>query len=146
MAVSINKVMLAGNLTRDPELRKLNGDKSVCSFGLAINRRYKQGDEMKEEVTFIDCEAWGRTADLVAQYLTKGRACFVEGRLKLDQWDDKDGQKRSKLKVVADAVQFLDSGKRGDGAPHDEPLPSEQAAATPPKKPAPAAGDDAIPF
>ncbi len=114
MAVSINKVMLAGNLTRDPEVRKLSGDKSVCNFGLAINHRYKGGDgEMKEETTFVDVEAWGRTAELVGQYLTKGRACFIEGKLKLDQWDDKDGQKRSKLKVVADNVQFLDSGNRG---------------------------------
>jgi single-strand DNA-binding protein len=148
MSVAINKVMLAGNLTRDPEVRKLNGDKSVANFGLAINRKFKGGDgEMKEEVTFVDVEAWGRTAELVGQYLTKGRGAFIEGRLKLDSWDDKDGQKRSKLKVVADSVQFLDSGKRGDGAPADEPLPSEQAAAAPPKTPAPARADsDEPPF
>lgn len=147
MAVAINKVLLAGHLTRDPQVRFLANEKAVANFGLAINHRYKSGNEMKEEVTFVDCEAWGRTAELVGQYLTKGRACFVEGRLKLDSWDDKDGQKRQKLKVVADSVQFLDSGKRGDGAPHDEPLPSEQAAAPAPRRPAPVADDsDSPPF
>lgn len=113
MAVSVNKVILAGNLTRDPQVKFLQNEQAVANFGIAINRRYKKGAEMMEEVTFVDIECWGKTAELVGQYLTKGRACLVEGHLKLDQWDDKDGQKRSKLKVVADSVQFLDSGNRG---------------------------------
>jgi single-strand DNA-binding protein len=155
MAVAINRVLLAGNLTRDPQVRFLANEQAVANFGLAVNRRFKGGDgQMKEEVTFIDIEAWGRTAELVGQYLTKGRACFVEGRLKLDSWDDKDGQKRSKLKVVADNVQFLDSGNRsggpaGDGGdqPAADGQPPAPTAAPKPNRPSPApAGDDEPPF
>lgn len=155
MAVAINRVLLGGNLTRDPQVRFLANEQAVANFGLAINRRFKGSDgQMKDEVTFVDVEAWGRTAELVGQYLTKGRACFVEGRLKLDSWDDKDGQKRQKLKVVADSVQFLDSGNRG-GAPgaaaaEGEPAGDAPAASPPsqkPSRPAPApAGDDEPPF
>ncbi len=114
--MDLNKVMLAGRLTRDPELRNLgDGKKAVANFGLAINRKYKAGDESKEETTFIDVECWGTTAEMVSQYLSKGRGAYVEGRLKLDQWEDKDTkQKRSKLKVVADLVQFLDAPKSAD--------------------------------
>lgn len=161
MAVAINRVLLGGNLTRDPQVRFLPSEQAVANFGLAINRRFKGSDgQMKEEVTFIDVEAWGRTAELVGQYLTKGRACFVEGRLKLDSWDDKDGQKRSKLKVVADSVQFLDSGNRGGGAPGsqgatgdgapaddaggDAPAPAPAKASRP--APAAAPADDEPPF
>ncbi len=116
MAANINRVLLAGNLTRDPQVKFLANERAVANFGLAINRRYKSADgQLKEETTFVDVEAWGRTAELVGQYLVKGRAAFIEGYLKLDSWDDKDGQKRSKLKVVADNVQFLDSGNRGEG-------------------------------
>lgn len=147
MSVAINRVLLGGNLTRDPQVRFLNNDKAVADFGLAINRRFKGNDgQMKDEVTFVDVEAWGRTAELVGQYLTKGRSCFVEGRLKLDQWEDKEGQKRSKLKVIADSVQFLDGGKRSDNGEASDPLPSENAAEKP-LRPAPAsAGDDEPPF
>lgn len=155
MAVAINRVLLGGNLTRDPQVRFLPSEQAVANFGLAINRRFKGSDgQMKEEVTFIDVEAWGRTAELVGQYLTKGRACFVEGRLKLDSWDDKDGQKRSKLKVVADSVQFLDSGNRGggergagDGAPAED-AGGDAPAPAKPNRPAPAAApaDDEPPF
>ena len=114
MAVSLNKVYIAGNLTRDPETRFLANESAVCNFGLAVNRRYRGADgEYKEETTFVDIEAWGRTAELVGQYLTKGRGALVEGRLKLDSWEDRDGNKRNKLKVVADNVQFL--GGRGEG-------------------------------
>jgi single-strand DNA-binding protein len=117
MSFAFNKVLIAGNLTRDPEVRATGANQSVANFGLAVNRKFKGSDgQMKEEVTFIDIEAWGRTAELVGQYLTKGRSAFIEGRLKLDQWDDKDGQKRSKLKVVADSVQFLGGAKGGEGA------------------------------
>ncbi len=153
MAVAINRVLLGGNLTRDPQVRFLANEQAVANFGLAINRRFKGSDgQMKEEVTFVDVEAWGRTAELVGQYLTKGRACFVEGRLKLDSWDDKDGQKRQKLKVVADSVQFLDSGNRtgaggASGAPTDGDSTGEPAPSPKPSRPAPApAGDDEPPF
>ena len=164
MAVAVNRVLLGGNLTRDPQVRFLANEQAVANFGLAINRRFKGSDgQMKDEVTFIDIEAWGRTAELVGQYLTKGRACFVEGRLKLDNWDDKDGQKRSKLKVVADSVQFLDSGNRGGGehgaatgAPGDgeHAAPSGDVGNAPspssspkPSRPAPApVSDDEPPF
>lgn len=114
MPFSYNRTMLAGNLTRDPVVRFLANEQAVANFGLAVNRRFKGSDgQLKDEVTFVDIECWGRTAELVGQYLTKGRGCFVEGRLKLDQWDDKDGQKRSKLKVVADEVRFVDSKPEG---------------------------------
>ncbi|MBA3685161.1 MAG: single-stranded DNA-binding protein [Planctomycetes bacterium] len=117
MTFNLNSVTLAGNLTRDPEIRNLPSDQMVVNFGLAVNRRWKGPDgEFKEETTFIDVESWGRTAELVGQYLTKGSPVYLEGRLKLDQWQDKDNQKRSKLKVVANTVQFLPSN-RNRGAP-----------------------------
>lgn len=111
MAGSFNKVVLMGNLTRDIEIRNA-GNASVGNFGIAVNRKYKtQGGEQREEVTFVDCEAWGRTAEVMSQYLSKGRSVFIEGRLKLDQWDDKNGGgKRSKLSVVVENFQFVDSG------------------------------------
>ena len=156
MAVAINRVLLGGNLTRDPQVRFFANERAVADFGIAVNRRFKGSDgQMKDEVTFIDVEAWGRTAELVGQYLTKGRACFVEGRLKLDSWEDKDGQKRSKLKVVADSVQFLDSGNRGERGAANEASDgdmSEASAPAPtsapkPSRPAPAsASDDEPPF
>jgi single-strand DNA-binding protein len=111
---SINRVFLMGNLTRDPELRYTPGGSAVTEIGLAVNRRYKaQSGEMQEETTFVDITVWGRQAENVNQYLSKGRPVFVEGRLQLDSWETQDGQKRSKLKVVADNVQFL--GSRSDG-------------------------------
>jgi len=111
MAGNFNKVFLMGNLTRDVELRHLPSDMAVANIGLAVNRRYRTKDgENREETTFVDCEAWGRTAEVMSQYLAKGRPVFIEGRLKLDQWQDRDsGQNRSKLKVVIDNFQFVDS-------------------------------------
>ena len=111
---SYNRVIIAGNLTRDPEVRFLSNEQAVANFGLAMSRKFKdrQGN-LQEEATFVDVECWGRTAELVGQYLTKGRGALVEGRLKLDQWEDQQGQKRSKLKIVAETVQFLNSGQRG---------------------------------
>ncbi len=115
MAGSFNKVMLMGNLTRDVEIRHTSGNTAVGNFGLAVNRRFKtQSGEQREEVTFIDCEAWGRTAEVMSQYLSKGRSVFIEGRLKLDQWEDRNGGgKRSKLSVVVENFQFVDSGQGG---------------------------------
>ena len=111
---NLNKVMLIGRLTRDPETRHTSGGNSVTNFGLAINRSYrkKDSDELVEETTFVDVEAWGKTGETFARYMKKGRQAYVEGRLKLDSWE-KDGQKRSKLTVVMEEFQFLDSGQGG---------------------------------
>ena len=114
---SFNKVMLMGNLTRDVELRYTpNGNQAVANFGIACNRKFKtQSGEEREEVTFVDCEAWGRTGEVMKEYLSKGRPVFIEGRLKLDQWEDKEGKKQSKLRVVVENFQFIDS-KGGGGS------------------------------
>lgn len=118
------KVLMVGNLTRDPEMRYTPGGAAVCQFGVAINRKWndKQSGQAKEEVSFIDCTAWGKTAELVTQYLKKGSQALVEGRLTQDRWDDKQsGQKRSKLYVTVEQVKFLggrngqQGGNAGDG-------------------------------
>lgn len=106
---NLNKVMLMGNLTRDIELKVLpQGNQTVGNFGIAMNRKFKSASgEEREEVTFVDCEAWGRTAEIMKQYLSKGRPVFIEGRLKLDQWEDKEGKKQSRLRVVVENFQFI---------------------------------------
>jgi single-strand DNA-binding protein len=116
MAASLNKVFLLGNLTRDPEVKYTPKGTAVCDLGLAVNDSYKAQDgTIKETVTFIDIEVWGRTAENCKQYLAKGRSVFVEGQLRLDQWEQ-EGQKRSKMKVRALSVQFLGGGPgRGPG-------------------------------
>jgi len=113
---NLNKVMLMGNLTRDPEVRYTPKGTAVAELGLAINRVYSgENGEKREETTFVDVTLWGRTAEIAGEYLKKGRPVFIEGRLQLDTWDDKQtGQKRSKLKVVGEAMQLM--GGRGDGA------------------------------
>lgn len=117
---NLNRVMLMGNLTRDPELRYTPNNTAVANIGLAINRRWRdQSGQQQEETTFVDCEAWGKTAETLNQYLKKGRPLFIEGRLRLDQWQDKEGQNRSRLKVVIDNFQFIDS-RQGTGAGGDE--------------------------
>jgi single-strand DNA-binding protein len=112
---NLNKVMLMGNLTRDPEVRYTPKGTAVAELGLAINRVYSADNgEKREETTFVDVTLWGRTAEIAGEYLKKGRPVFIEGRLQLDSWDDKQtGQKRSKLKVVGEAMQLM--GGRGDG-------------------------------
>ena len=119
---SFNKVILMGNLTRDPELRYTPKGTPIAKIGMAVNRVWRgENGEQREEVTFVDVDIFGRTAENVGQYMRKGRPILIEGRLKLDQWDDKNtGQKRSKLGVVADSVQFLggrddQGGNRGGG-------------------------------
>jgi single-strand DNA-binding protein len=113
---NLNRVLLMGNLTRDPELRYTPNNQAVCNVGIAVNRRWRnQQGEQQEETTFVDCEAWGRAAEVINQYMKKGRPIFVEGRLKLDQWQDKDGGNRSKLKVVVESFQFVDSREGGGG-------------------------------
>ncbi len=113
MARSVNQVILMGNLTRDPELRNTPSGQSVCSFSLALNRAYKdQSGEWKEATDYIDIVAWGPLGERVAQYLSKGRRCLVQGRLQSRSWEQ-DGQKRSKVEVLASDVTFLD-GRGGD--------------------------------
>ena len=117
MASGYNKVMLMGNLTRDVEMRFTPSNTPVGTFGLAVNRTWKtdQG-EKKEEVSFFDCEVWGKQAEIMKQYLGKGRSVFIEGRLKQDTWKDKnDGSNRSKVKVVVEEFRFTDSKPGGGG-------------------------------
>jgi len=152
---SFNKVILVGNLTRDPELRYTPKGMAIAKIGLAVNRVWtNEAGEKKEEVTFVDVDVFGRTAENVGQYMRKGRPILIEGRLRLDQWDDKQtGQKKSKLGVVAETVQFLGSAPGAEGgAPAPRPSrPSRPAAA--PSAPAsePVEGDgppesDDVPF
>ena len=124
---SFNKVMLMGNLTRDPVLSFLDNGDAVVNFGLAINRKFKQGDEWKDDVCFVEITAWRKQAENCDKYLSKGRPVFIEGYLKFSEWDDKkDGQKRNKLAVVASTVQFLGSPKDLDPPPGgNPPLPDK---------------------
>ena len=112
----LNKVMLIGRLSRDPQLRYLPSQSAVCDFGFAVGRKFKTANgEQKEETAFVDCTVFGKGAEIFNQYMTKGKQCYLEGRLRLDQWDDKTtGQKRQKLTVVVEDFQFL--GSKGDGA------------------------------
>lgn len=116
---SFNKVLLLGNLTRDPEIRYTPKGTAVGDLGLAVNRRVSDGNgNWTDEVTFVDVTCWGTTAENAGKYLVKGRAVMIEGRLQLDTWEDKTtGQKKSKLKVVAETLQFLPDGKGGDREP-----------------------------
>ena len=128
---SFNKVILAGNLTRDPELRYTPKGTAVARLGIACNRKWKsETGEMKEEVTVVDVDAFGKTAETIGQYLKKGRPILIEGRLRYDTWEDKQsGQKKSKLSVVLENFQFLDSGAgRGEGAA-EAPRPRAAAGA-----------------
>jgi len=112
-----NRVILVGNLTRDPQLRYTPSQMAVCDFGIAINRKWKASDgQMKEEVCFVDCTAWGRQAETLQKFVTKGRPLFVEGRLTFRQWDGKDGKKHSKLEVTVEGFQFIDGPRTGGGA------------------------------
>ncbi len=114
---SLNKVMLMGNLTRDPELRVTPKGTPICQFALAINRKFKMDSgESREEVIFVEVEAWGKQGETIAKYVTKGRPLFVEGRLRLDQWEDKNTkEKRSRMKVVLEQFEFLGDGRAGGG-------------------------------
>lgn len=111
-----NKVILMGRITRDIETRFLPSNTAVVNIGIAVNRKWrdKQSGEQREEVTFVDCEAFGRTAEVMAEHLHKGRPVFIEGRLKFDQFQDRDGNNRSKLKVIVEQFQFIDGGDRDD--------------------------------
>lgn len=125
---SLNKVLLIGNLTRDPDVRMMSNGRPVCNFGLALNRNYKDSEgNRKEEVTFVDVECFGPRAEAVAKFFTKGRSIFVEGRLKLDQWESKEGEKRSALRVVLDNFEFVDSKQDGSS---NQPRNIETTAST----------------
>jgi single-strand DNA-binding protein len=153
---SFNKVILLGNLTRDPEVRYTPKGSAVCDLGIAVNRVYTtDGGEKREEVTYVDVVLWMRLAEIAGEYLKKGRPVFIEGRLQMDTWDDKQsGQKRTKLRVVGETMQLL--GSRPSGAPTapeesgDEDRPARSGgkpSAPPPKSATPAEPDeDEIPF
>lgn len=141
MSFNLNSVSMAGRLTNDPELRTV-GESAVAKFGLAVNRTWKnKSGEKQEEATFLDIEAWGKTGELVAQYLKKGSPCYLEGRLKMDKWQTKTGEARQSLKVVADSVQFLGT-KPADGE-RAEPAMAAAGAAS---KPAAVVDTDEPPF
>jgi single-strand DNA-binding protein len=143
---NLNKVMLIGNLTRDPELRYTPKGSAVAEFGLAINRVwYNEQKQKQEETTFVDITLWARQAEIAQQYLTKGSPVYIEGRLSLDTWDDKaTGQKRSRLKVVGDGLQLLGSkGHSGGGTSPSQGGP--QASQSPPQRSGPPQGASAAP-
>jgi single-strand DNA-binding protein len=158
---NLNRVLLMGNLTRDPELRYTPNNVAICKIGLAVNRSWtdRNTNEKKEEVTFIDCDAFGRTAEVIGEHFRKGRPIFIEGRLKLDQWQDKEGKQRSKLTVAIESFTFI--GGKDDGGQQDSLLPEQppkaRLATQPPARQSPAAKaplaephepitDDRIPF
>ena len=159
---SFNKVILVGNLTRDPQVRYTPGGSAVAEVGLAVNRSWfdKNSNSRKEETTFVDVTLWGRTAEVASEYLTKGRSVLIEGRLQLDQWDDKEsGQKRSKLKVVGENMTMLGGrgesgggGQQGGGYSTGSGSPSQGNASNPTDSfynDAPSGGgmpDDDVPF
>lgn len=150
---SFNKVILLGNLTRDPEVRYTPKGSAVCDIGLAVNRIYStEAGEKREETTFVDVTLWGRTAEIAGEYLKKGRPVLIEGRLQLDTWDDKQsGQKRSKLKVVGEGLQLIGAKPGGSGEVDEAGASNYAKSSRPsaPPPPRPAAGepdDDEIPF
>ena len=150
---SLNKVMLIGNVTRDPEVKYTPKGSAVADLGLAINRTYtNQSGEKVEEVTYVDVELWGRLAEIAGEYAKKGRPIFIEGRLRIDSWEDKQsGQKRNRLKVVGEGLQLLGSRPGGQGGAVGADFEGEAPASRPsppaPTRPAPSEpADDDIPF
>lgn len=149
---SFNRVILVGNLTRDPELRYLPSGTAVAEIGMAVNERVKKNDQWTDEVNFFDVTLWGRTAEVANEYLSKGSPLLIEGRLKYDTWE-KDGQKRSKVKIIGEKMQMLSGGGGGGGgggrsAPQRQPAASKPSGSgyddysSPPSMPP----DDEIPF
>lgn len=158
---AFNKVILMGNLTRDPQLKYLPNNNPVCEFGLAVNRRWRDREgNQHDEVCYVDLAAFGRQAEVINQYMSKGRPMLVDGRLKFASWTGQDGQKRSKLSVVVESFQFV--GPREDAAPsgggtdgrdaaggdqgaeYEQPGPQARPSEPPPEPPPPAGSD--IPF
>ncbi len=145
---SYNRVVLLGNLTRDPELRYLPSGMAVVDAGLAVNDRRKAPDgQWVDETTFVDVTFFGRTAEVVGEYLTKGSQVLIEGRLKLDTWETSDGQKRSKLKVIAERMQMLGppSGKAAPGKAAGQAA-GQYSQPLPPDEPIPPTADNDVPF
>jgi len=145
---SFNKVILLGNLTRDPEVRYTPKGSAVCDLGIAVNRVYTtDSGEKREEVTYVDVVLWARLAEIAGEYLKKGRPVFIEGRLQMDTWDDKQtGQKRTKLRVVGESMQLL-GGRPGGAGGGAETTGDNRQTSAPPKPPAAAQPDeDEIPF
>jgi single-strand DNA-binding protein len=147
---SFNKVILLGNLTRDPEVRYTPKGSAVCDIGLAVNRVYTmEGGEKREEVTFVDVVLWARLAEIAGEYLKKGRPVFIEGRLQMDTWDDKQsGQKRTKLRVVGESMQLLGGRPAATETSEGERAARSPEKTQPPPKPSTPAepDDDEIPF
>jgi len=151
---NLNKVMLIGNLTRDPELRVTPKGTAICQFSLAVNRKFRdESGADREEVTYVDIEAWSKQGETIAKYCTKGRPLFVEGRLRLDQWEDKTTkEKRSRMKVVLENFQFLGSGRAdaaaagGEGGEARTYAPRPAAAPKPAAPPAQENLDEDVPF
>lgn len=136
---SLNKVLLLGNLTRDPELRYAPNGTAVARFGLAINSRFRQGEEWKDDVCFVDIVVFGRQAETAGEYLSKGRMALVEGRLQWRSWEGPDGQKRSKHEVIADRVQFMSRGRDESASRSGGPESHDEVDMSMPQ-------DDDIPF
>jgi single-strand DNA-binding protein len=125
---SFNKVILMGNLTRDPEVRYTPNGSAVANFAIAVNRKYKQGDETKEEVSYIDIVVFGKQAESCGQYINKGDSVLIDGRLQQRRWDDKEtGQKRNKIEVVAQSVNFMPKRSSGGGQAHAQAEPAPEA-------------------
>lgn len=155
---NFNKVLLMGNLTRDPEVRYTPKGTAIAKLGLAVNERYTTAEgEQKETTTFVDVDVFGKQAETISQYLSKGSPIFIEGRLRLDTWDDKEsGQKRSKLKVICDRFQFIGAPRGGGNAEFRDQPPSggsasrrpaaSQPVSQPVEEPMPGDADDNIPF
>ena len=139
---NLNKVMIIGNVTRDPEIKYTPQGKAVTDVSIAVNRSYKVGEEKREEVNYVDVTLWGRTAETAAEYCKKGRAVYIEGRLQLDSWEDKtSGQKRNKLRVVGEDYQLLDRRPGGAGSAGGSGGGDEEYSERPPaRREAPSSG------
>ena len=137
MAKGFNKVILMGNLTRDPEVRTTPSGQSVANFSLAVNRTWKdQSGQTQEAVSYIDCVAWGKAGEIIAQYLGKGRPVLVSGRLDQRSWEDKEtGGKRSKVEVIVEDFNFVDSGSGGGGGNNDYNAPKQSGGSKKPAEP-----------
>lgn len=123
--MNLNQVTIVGNLTRDPELKYTPKGTAIAAFSIAINRKFKIGEETREETQFIDCEAWGKTAEIISEYFKKGRPILICGRLKTETWEDKEsGKKRKAMKVVAESFEFCGEGK-SQSVPRTQPQPQE---------------------
>jgi single-strand DNA-binding protein len=142
---SLNKVLLMGNMTRDPQFSMTPAQTAVVEFGLAINRKFRKQDGTQvDETCFVDCQMYGKRAEVINKYFKKGDPIFVEGRLKLDQWTDKDNQKRSRMRVVVESFEFI--GRRGGQPSEAQEAPAEAPAPDAEPPPYGAGGGDEIPF